>query len=87
MTRLWLLVIGLTIATGCNVGQCIRQSDCPMGSSCKQGICRLPPKAEQAQSPATPLTLPDEPMTPDTDMNAVALSEIVDAGTDTGTTL
>lgn len=30
---------------GCNPGQCLRQSDCPLGSTCKEGICRTPSKS------------------------------------------
>lgn len=35
---------------GCNPGQCLRQSDCPLGSTCKQGVCRTPPKNTSAET-------------------------------------
>lgn len=41
-----LLSVGLAvILSACNPGQCLRQSDCPMGATCKKGVCKVPPAA------------------------------------------
>lgn len=31
------------VLLGCNPGQCLRQSDCPLGAACKKGVCKIPP--------------------------------------------
>jgi hypothetical protein len=41
------LLLGATLIStaACNPGQCLRQSDCPLGSACKKGMCKLPKPA------------------------------------------
>jgi hypothetical protein len=46
----WLALLLLMTGLGCNPGQCLRQSDCPLGSTCKQGVCRTPPKSTSDES-------------------------------------
>ena len=40
------------LVVGCNPGQCLRQSDCPLGSECKKGMCKVPKPAPAAQRDA-----------------------------------
>jgi hypothetical protein len=45
----WLFVgLLLVTLTACNSGQCLRQSDCPLGSTCKSGMCRIPATSKPA---------------------------------------
>lgn len=50
----WLPVGMLLLAlTACNSGQCLRQSDCPLGSTCKNGMCRIPASSKPESDPST----------------------------------
>jgi hypothetical protein len=47
----------------CNPGQCLRQSDCPMGSVCKKNMCKVPkpaPAQRDAGDKPSTTTTPNE---------------------------
>lgn len=55
----WLFVsVALLGSLACNPGQCLRQSDCPLGSTCKKGVCKVPKAApsqkDAGRTPARP---------------------------------
>lgn len=38
--------------TACNPGQCLRQSDCPLGSTCKKSLCRVSANNDDGTAPS-----------------------------------
>ena len=79
---LLLLLVGFLLCS-CHSGNCLRKSDCPLGSTCKQGVCRVPPQVQRAAGLASNETTSDEPL----DSPTSEQSLILDAGTDAASTL
>lgn len=75
---LLLVVCGLA-SNACNPGNCLRMSDCPLGATCEEGLCRVPPQ------PRTDAASTQESQ--DVNSTNSEQSPIVDALADAGPTL
>lgn len=80
-SRLAWLVLGATLSltAACNPGQCLRQSDCPLGSTCKKGMCQLASKPSSPQKDAGGKSPTTAPARSSTDQEATLPSASNDA--------